>query len=53
MGVNPTVKEGAVYVPFRFIGEALNAKVLWHPDSKTVVIYKPVKLYSNAMPAIN
>ncbi|WP_311083244.1 copper amine oxidase N-terminal domain-containing protein [Paenibacillus polymyxa] len=27
VGVNPTVKEGAVYVPFRFIGEELNAKV--------------------------
>ncbi|MBE3650930.1 copper amine oxidase N-terminal domain-containing protein [Paenibacillus polymyxa] len=41
VGVNPTVKEGAVYVPFRFIGEALNAKVLWNSDTKTVVIYKP------------
>ncbi|MDN4079344.1 copper amine oxidase N-terminal domain-containing protein [Paenibacillus polymyxa] len=41
VGVNPTVKEGAVYVPFRFIGEALNAKVMWQPDSKTVVTYKP------------
>jgi hypothetical protein len=41
IGVNPTVKEGAIYVPFRFIGEALNAKVRWDPDTKTVVIYKP------------
>ncbi|QNR65299.1 copper amine oxidase N-terminal domain-containing protein [Paenibacillus peoriae] len=41
IGVNPTVKEGAVYVPFRFIGEALNAKVRWEPETKTVVIYKP------------
>ncbi|WP_342436432.1 copper amine oxidase N-terminal domain-containing protein [Paenibacillus sp. FSL L8-0436] len=40
LGAVPTVKNGAVYVPFRFIGESLKANVFWDTGTKTVVIYK-------------
>lgn len=33
------IQNGSVYVPLRFIGESLHAKVVWDQATKTVVIY--------------
>lgn len=40
IGAKPTLRKGTVYVPFRFIGEAMNAQVSWDNKTRTVVIYK-------------
>ncbi len=34
------IQNGSVYVPLRFIGESLHAKVVWDQATKTVVIYE-------------
>lgn len=36
----PVIRDGAVYVPFRWIGEGIKANVVWDAPTKTVVIYK-------------
>ena len=32
------VKDGRTYVPVRFIYEAFERKVTWHPSSRTVIV---------------
>ncbi|WP_309808970.1 copper amine oxidase N-terminal domain-containing protein [Paenibacillus hunanensis] len=42
------IQNGSVYVPLRFIGESLHAKVVWDQATKTVVIYPVDKAVTEA-----
>ncbi len=42
------IQNGSVYVPLRFIGESLHAKVVWDQAIKTVVIYPVDKAVTEA-----
>lgn len=41
MGVAAVLKGDITYVPLRFIGEALNAEVIWAEEQNTVYLIKP------------
>lgn len=49
LDVPPMMKDGTLYVPFRFIADSLQAQVMWDAPSQTVVMYKSDEKLTEAL----
>ncbi|WP_164779733.1 stalk domain-containing protein [Paenibacillus kobensis] len=49
----PFIEKNSVYVPIRFIGEALGASVNWNKDTRTVEITNPSVDVTTELPILN
>lgn len=43
MDVETAADSGRLFIPARFVAEAFGGRVEWHPDSKTVMIYRDIQ----------